>query len=372
MAWYWIMRYRNYRGHPLGVTRYSEKAAALVASDGLEALKSAQRGIEARLASCKGAARVVRQKWNKLRDLGRPGEPFATPVLPEEYEAVRSRYFREGWVLLAAIAGEMYLNYLALMIIIGGRDPLVAVARWMIALLMTIAAFKVFHKMLEAWMPPGDVSEEDRRHRILVRGATTALGILVLVATAAISVARARDFEGGEAGIGIVGGGFILLSLILPIVGGMVDFDRDRHLPAYRRLRKWRRALKDLRSHEAALQDELTRIEEAIEHVKTQLHEDAVRMFAGVTDFRVSKERNDAKSNRQLEDLSGTPAESAHAFVEACMSLLRPRLGEFLAEIEAEREEVLSLARRAIEPAGSSETPAAAQGVTPVAEVSRA
>jgi len=348
MSWYWVIRHRNYRLHPEGIAQYSDKAVDLVVADAHASLQSAQESISKRLATCKVAARIILQKWNKLRDLGHSNDPFASPIAPEAYESLRRQVARDSWVLLLAVLGEVFLNYLALMIIIPGRDPLLVAARCSIAALMTIATFKVFHKTIEVWMP--GPAGHTAMSPMVVRVSTGVLALATLVSIAGISIARARDFEGGGERIGIVGVGFILLSLILPIVGGAIDLGLDSLLPPYRRLRKWRAALKDLRRFEGQIHRELAAVDKDLEEVQTDLQEQAGRMHAGVLDFRVSKDNLDAKRGKERESVAGTTAESSAKFRAGCAERFEPRMKAFIEGIQFERNEVWELVRRAIEP----------------------
>jgi hypothetical protein len=344
--WYWWLAYRNFRSHPKGIANYADKAASIVAADGLAGLLRAQARISSLLIASRASARLIQQKWNKLRDLGAPNAPFVSPVTPEQYEDIRLRVHREWWVWLGLVAGEGFLNYLALLIIITSNEPLLVVARVVIALILTIVAFKVFHYAMEAWQPQQDQESHGWQGRL----ATATLGIVMLVAIAGISVARAHDFEGGaEGGIGFVGLGFILVSLILPVVGGYVDLERGRVRPVFRRLTKWRAALKDLRRLEADVQRKLTQIDEQLDHVTTELHEKAHRMYAGVTNFRVSKDLRDAKRGNGAEDLTHTMAKDRASFLAACAEPYETRKTKYMAALNVEKAEIMALAKRNIE-----------------------
>jgi hypothetical protein len=346
MSWYWIIRYRSYRYHPSGIANYAAKAAALITADGLEDLEKAQHSVAKRLAVIKGMARLIHQKWNKLRDLGRPGSPFAAPFSPEENEDLHLRISRERWVLLGLLLGEGFLNYLSLMVIIQSEAALMLVVRVVIALVLTVVAFKVFHLCLDAWDPHKPKREGTPQLRL----ATAALSAFMLVSIAGVTVARARDFEGGSGGgIGIVGIGFIIASLILPVVGGAVDLQLGRIQPLHSRLRKWRAGHKVLRAFEGRIQGELTAIDDTLEAVTTRFKENASRMFAGVTDFRVAKNNLDVRLGANAEGVAGTAAESHDVFVETCFAPFRVRRDEYLASIDAEKSAILLLVRRDIE-----------------------
>src|SRR5438093_13567323 len=99
MAWYWIFRRDHLKYHPHGIKLYAEKAAALVAAEGLEELKKSESTVYGLLADCKALGRKIRQKWNKLKDLGSAEASFHSPIPPEEYEDLNIRIRRDRWIL---------------------------------------------------------------------------------------------------------------------------------------------------------------------------------------------------------------------------------------------------------------------------------
>jgi len=375
MFWYWIWRERRYVLHPHGIARYAEKTAAVVSAYALEQLEKTQREVHDLLIECQRAAILIEQKWNKLCDLGNASNPLKSPVTPEEYEDLNLRVARGRWVFFGLLLGEGFLNYLALLIVLPGDEPLMLAARAAIALILTLVAFKVFHFALRAWDPARATETGD----VTLKSATAALAAVTLVSIAGVSIARARDFEGGAAGIGIVGWGFILASLILPVVGGVVDVELARIQPQHRSLRKWRNALKALRTFEGHLQADVTRIEKALEGVKTEVKQQSERFYAGVIDFRVYKDNRDARGGlfRKItgkpEELDTTLANSEQAFLTAALAEFETRLEEYKKVVSEERTQVAKAAHRsrsAGENKDVDDKPAAAQPTGAVATAS--
>lgn len=345
MTWYWLLRHRKYRVHPRGIAHYGDKASTLIAADGLADLHKAQGQIHDLLAACRALARKIQQKWNKLRDLGAADAPFASPLKPEEYESLTLRINRGRWLLAGLVLGETFLNYLALMVIIPSDDPFMIFVRFVIAAIVTLVSFRVFHYTLEAW-----ARKESELGLLQSRIASTAFAIVTLVAIAGVTIARARDFEGGSDGqIGIIGVGFILISLLLPIIGGEIDRELGLMRPTHKRLRKWRASLKELRGFEAAMQKDLTQIDNLLKKAETRIREHSERMYAGVVDFRVSKNNLDARRGKEQEDVAGTSAESAHSFLTACLTPFDARKDEYVASIMPSLQELQALVRRSIE-----------------------
>jgi len=346
MTWYWILRRNHYHYHPNGIALYAEKAVALIAAQSLEELKKGESTVYGLLADCKSLARMIQQKWNKLRDLGASDRPFVSPITPEKYEDLKLRIGRGRLMLLGFFLGEAFLNYLSLLVFISSSDPFMIFVRAVIAAMFTLVAFKIFNSTLEAWDP-----KEEAHLRVR---ATTAIGALVvLVSIAGVTTARARDFEGGaDSGIGIVGLGFIFFSLVLPIAGGAVDLELGRTQPLYRRMRKWRASLKAVRKFEGRMHSDLTETYKVLTKVDTNIHEHASRMFAGVMDFRVAKNSRDERIGKPLEDLTGTPADTLGAFTSACLKACAARRDDYETSITPDRVELEALVKRSIEISG--------------------
>ena len=140
------------------------------------------------------------------------------------------------------ILGEGFLNYLTLLVVLPSNDLLLIIARAVIALIATIGTFKAFNWFLDAWDPT-----KDEESHWMMRVGSGALALAVLLVVGFVTTARARDFEGGEGGLGIVAIGFIGLSLVLPIIGGVIELHLARIRPLHSRMRKWRASLIDLR-----------------------------------------------------------------------------------------------------------------------------
>lgn len=353
MSWYYLLRHRRFRVHPRGIVNYADKASTLIAADALEELQKTQHQIHDLLAACRALARKIQQKWNKLRDLGSPGAPFVSPLKPEEYEDLTLRINRGRWLVMGLVLGETFLNYLALMVIIPSDDTFMIVVRFVIATIVTLVSFRVFHYTLEAWARTGNTPG-----LLQSRIASTAFALVTLVAIAGVTIARARDFEGGAEGeIGIIGIGFILISLMLPVIGGEIDRELGLIRPMHKRLRKWRASLKELRSFEAGMQKDLTEIDNLLKKAETKVRERAGRMYAGVVEFRVSKNNFDAKRSKPEEDLINTIAVGPEPFVSACLKPFESRKKDYVAEIQGDLDELHALVKRSIE----SSAPLAAQ-----------
>ena len=146
-----------------------------------------------------------------------------------------------------------------------------------------------------------------------------------------------------------MGWGFILASLILPIVGGVIEFELGRLQPLHRRLVKWRASLKELRRFEGRMQKDLQAIDNLLETAETKLHEEASRMYAGVVHFRVLKQNLDARRGKELESLAGTSASDHATFLRACLFVFQRRKTEFVGSISGRLTELRDLVQRSIE-----------------------
>src|SRR4051794_9215094 len=99
MFWWWRLRgARPYLDDTRGTKQYAEHCAALVASNAIAEWLKIQSAIHDVIGDCEARARVLRQKWNKLRDLASIDTPGATPIDPEEFERLTLKIRRARWV----------------------------------------------------------------------------------------------------------------------------------------------------------------------------------------------------------------------------------------------------------------------------------
>jgi hypothetical protein len=170
----------------------------------------------------------------------------------------------------------------------------------------------------------------------------------MLVAIRGVATARARDFEGVDEGLGIIGLGFILLSLVLPPIGGAIDAHLDGIRPVYQRMKKWRASLIAIRRFERALGKVVTDVESTLNGVRTHCLHHASRIYPGVCDFAVAKDRLDIKRGQTVENREQTVAASLPTFAEACWRPVAPRFDQVVADTKGYRDTCEEIATRSI------------------------
>jgi hypothetical protein len=345
-GWFWRLRKDGkFLVHPNGVGHYADRAAAILVADALGRLQKVQAHLHEVAASAQRTAKLIQQKWNKLRDLAGPQTPGSMPVSREEYEGVRRRVQRHLFIILALVAGEAFLNYLSLVVVIAAEGLVFEAVRIVVALVLTLVAVLVFDYLFRGYLSK---EPQPQPEKVL----STVLAAVTLVFIFGITLARARDFEGGESGIGMVGLGFILASLVLPVVGGWMYFERERSVPSYHRMRQWRRAMVALRKLEAELGNQVREAKKQLDGFEAGFDEDVNRWYGGVVEFRVKKGVRNPTSPDDVDVPSIAFAESQSAFRQECQNRFAAGAAPILQRIRADIDSLEALRARSIEPHG--------------------
>ncbi len=236
----------------------------------------------------------------KLDDFGetKNGQTGAAPLTPEERATIKRRRAMNLYLVLGMLTVEVFLNYLSMLLIISGRSPFLVTARVALAIGATAIPFLAIHKTFEA---ADDRSRGDGGWFRVVFAAF--LSLLLLVALFALASARARDFEGS--GGGIIYYGFIILTVVFPVVAGWFWFDREQVMAKYVRRTQWLHA----RREQERLGEEIGALgirgralkAEAVEAIRSMIY----GYWSAFVFFSALKDRLDLKRGRPIEEASG-------------------------------------------------------------------
>ncbi len=158
------------------------------------------------------------------------------------------RKVRIGTFLIAGIMlTEGLLNYFSTLVFIAGEDLGIALLRWLIAIVLTLGAIASAERFMEAILPIRKLKDEKanddkaKPRSIVMIVVWSVLFVGVEIAIAGVSEARARDIEGGHTG-GLLYYGFIILSMVLPLIAGGISWDLMHVYDAYKYTRKFNAA----------------------------------------------------------------------------------------------------------------------------------
>jgi hypothetical protein len=171
-------------------------------------------------------------------------------------------------IVIAIIIAEMFLNYVSTLIFIPGEGSIFSFLRWFISIVLTGGSVIVSEKDIEAILPienykrniEGSVFKSLDKKSLPIVILWSILLIGIEIAIIGVSEARARDIEGGTTS-GALYYGFIILSMVLPIIAGASRWD----------------SMKDLNEYESTLQ--IRKIEIRITQIEMILQENEEQKF---------------------------------------------------------------------------------------------
>ena len=111
--WLFFVRRRRFRTSRTGTALYAAFVAEFVVADGYELLRKAKSSVSSILGDAELLSRLIQQKWNKLKDLGKEGDRFVTPIPPEDYEDMSLRIASGRLILAVVLVAEVALADLA-------------------------------------------------------------------------------------------------------------------------------------------------------------------------------------------------------------------------------------------------------------------
>ena len=184
---------------------------------------------------------TLKEKNEKLRTeqsnlTSRKNEISKEPLLDnDEYFTIRNRLRSDAFIMYSIVIAELFLNYISTLIFIPGEEPIFTLLRWFLAIVLTGSAIIASEKLIESVLPVKKYRKEESPQKVSIPVVVLWAVILIGVEIAIIGVAeaRARDIEGGKTD-GMLYYGFIILSMLLPIIAGAVRWYRMRFLDAYK------------------------------------------------------------------------------------------------------------------------------------------
>jgi len=220
---YWL-RFKDFIEGEKGISEFAERCVQFLVEKALKKkykLQKKNSELSAKLANLQ----------DDLLEMNK-----ATILTYDEFYSVRKRVRIETGLFWLISISEMFLNYISTLIFVPGDQFLIEVMRWAISVVVTGASVISAEKFFEEIFPVRlykTLKTEGKVYRNFMK----ASGVLILLigaefAIMTISEARARDIEGGVVG-GLLYYGFILLSVVLPLIAGYIRRDTMQYLDPY-------------------------------------------------------------------------------------------------------------------------------------------
>ncbi len=191
----------------------------------------AERCIIELIDSVKKKSTSMRQNIQRLkRNLGATksyldGVKKEDLLSDNDFFSARRKIRIATFLVTGIIITEGLLNYFSTLVFISGEDLGIAVLRWLIGIVLTLGAVASAERFMEAILPVRKHNEPEPKPRsILMVVLWSILFLGVEIAIAGVSEARARDIEGGHT-MGLLYFGFIILSMVLPLIAGGLSWD---------------------------------------------------------------------------------------------------------------------------------------------------
>lgn len=174
----------------------------------------------------------------------RQDELTEQPLLsPGQFFSVRRRIVANSLLLTGVMAAAFFLYHISVMAFVGAETGLSDFMRWIIsavlALVLTGGGLVVVERLIEAVVPTGPEDEDAavRRKAVGVLWAFLLVGIELSI-LGIVSVRAAEFADATESGLLYYG--FVVLSLLLPIIAGTVRWDAMQHVDKYKTTRAHR------------------------------------------------------------------------------------------------------------------------------------
>jgi len=145
-----------------------------------------------------------------------------TLLKQDDYHSIKMKYRISFIALCLILVSEIFLNFISFKILIDGYGFFIDLMRFVLAIILTSVATIISEKFFEAVMPIQKYGIKKEKKWIEMKEFILYLVILLAISFIifAISGKRASDIEGQAEGL--VYWSFIWLSVILPIVGGLI------------------------------------------------------------------------------------------------------------------------------------------------------
>ena len=231
-----------------------------------------------------------------------------------DFFGVRRRLWLEHTIIGAVIVAAIFLNYVAVTAFLTGDSMALGFLRWFVAaamaLVLTGGGLVITERLIE------NLSPRSRPHSKEISGVemTTAISILwgillvgIEVAIMGVSEVRANTLS-EETGSSFLYFGFIIASMMLPLVAGALRWDSMRYIDIY----KSTRALREIESRLAQIDSVLRQNEEyESNYYKIQ----SISYWDRLSEFKTYKSNYDEKEGYE-ETLDDHFARSYDTFQE--------------------------------------------------------
>lgn len=316
------IKHRIFIQHPEGKKQFANWAQTTVIRKMQGPLQKLQSAVRHSKAGCVDIDRILSDKEKKLCDLGlSPSQSDKPPLAAEEQELhVRKARFN-FWCVFLLVMAEAALNFISMLILITEEGIQYDAVRIVLAFIVTAVAVFVFDRVWISWR------EQKGRMGLPAAICWSIGGISVLFLLYAFSSARARDFEVGTKDI--IYYGFIILSLVLPVVAGWMWADRELILPGYRRLMRWKQTIKEIRNFERKRDRLAEEILKRFGDFRTDFDKLISDYWMVVNYFNTVKDGCNVRHNPPMtENIAGSPAENIDQFkkepIKWCEGLVDP------------------------------------------------
>ncbi len=240
----------------------------------------------------------------------RADELYEQPMLiAGEFFSVRRRLWANSFIIMAIIAASVVIIFVSVSAFLEGDSSVSGTLQWMVAAVLAIVltggGLVVTERLVETLIP----SRESTRHSKDIGQAVAILwgALLVGIELAILGLTEVRAGQLGTAQTsGTLYFGFIALSMMLPIIAGVIRWDAMQFVDAY----KTTRAHRDIDSRLAQI-DSILRQNEEYESNFYKIK--SIEYWDTLNEFRTYKDLYNAKYEL-VESLGGHFAQTYDAF----------------------------------------------------------
>ena len=229
-----------------------------------------------------------------------------------DFFGVRRRLWMENTIIVAIIIAAIFLNYLAITAFLTGDTVAFSILRWFVAavtaIVLTGGGLVVTERLIENWAPRAG------HHAYEAPGVEMSKAVMVLwvillvgieLAIMGLSEIRARQLS-TSMDSGFLYVGFVMASMMLPLIAGALRWDTMRYIDVY----KSTRALRDIESRLAQI-DSVLRQNEEYESNFYKIQ--SITYWDRLSEFKTYKNNRDEQEGYE-EDLGEHFAQSYDTF----------------------------------------------------------
>lgn len=240
----------------------------------------------------------------------RADELFEQPMLMAgEFFTVRRRLWANSFIVMAVLAASIFIVFVSVSGFLDADAEIHGTVQWLVsavlAVVLTGGGMVVTERLIESLIPTRD---SDRHSEDVGQAVAILWGVLLVgieLAILGITEVRADQLATAQ-GSGTLYFGFIALSMMLPIVAGVIRWDAMRFIDAY----KTTRAHRDIDSRLAQI-DSILRQNEEYESNFYKIK--SIEYWDTLNEFRTYKDLYNAKYD-MVEPLGGHFAQNYDAF----------------------------------------------------------